>query len=158
LPDTNFVFVGTTGHEIGHGGMEYFLHDKAPKPDRGVSWIHFGASLACYGRKRDGERWIIVSEVDAQARGLGISESLVTLVEDPFRDVEATRFIGKKAAIGELREIQGAGYPDFVGMFGLHPLFHTPQDSADMSGPMALEPVMRAFAATLRQISNKPTH
>jgi hypothetical protein len=43
-------------------------------------------------------------------------------------------------------------------MFGLHPLFHTPQDSADMSGPMALEPVMRAFAATLRQISNKPTH
>jgi hypothetical protein len=80
----------------------------------------------------------------------------VAAVEPPFRDIEATRFVGKNAAIGELREIQGAGYPDSLGMFGLHPLFHTPQDSAAMTGPAVLEPVMRAFAATLTEISNKP--
>jgi hypothetical protein len=156
LPNANFVFVATTGHEIGHGGMGYFIHDRAPKPDAGVSWIHYGASLGCYRRSRDGERWAIVPEVDAQARGLGISESLVATVENPFHDIQATRFVGKEAAIGELREIQGAGYPDFLGMFGLHPLFHTPQDSAAMTGPAALEPVMQAFAATLREISSKP--
>jgi predicted GNAT family acetyltransferase len=156
LPNANFVFVGTTGHEIGHGGMEYFIHDKAPKPDASISWIHYGASLGCYRRTREGDRWIITPEVDAQARGIGISDSLVATVEKPFHDIAATRFVGKNAAIGELREIQGKGYPDFVGMFGLHPLFHTPQDSAAMTGPAALEPVMRAFAATLTEISNKP--
>jgi hypothetical protein len=144
LPNANFVFVA------------YFIHDKAPKPDAGVSWIHYGASLGCYRRSRDGDRWVIVPEVDAQARGLGISESLAAAVETPFRDIQATRFLGKNAAIGELREIQGAGYPNFLGMFGLHPLFHTPQDSAAMTGPAALEPVMHAFAATLKEISNKP--
>ena len=64
--------------------------------------------------------------------------------------------VGKNGDRPRLREIQGAGYPDFVGMFGLHPLFHTPQDSAAMTGPAALEPVMHAFAATLTEISNKP--
>ncbi len=33
LTDVNFVFVGTSGHEVGHGGMEYFIRDKAPKPN-----------------------------------------------------------------------------------------------------------------------------
>jgi hypothetical protein len=156
LTDANFIFVATTGHEIGHGGMGYFLHDKAPKPDAGVVWFHYGASLGCYRRTRDGDRWAIIPEVDSSLRGLGISESLVTEVEGPFRDVQATRYLGKNAAVGELREIQGAGYRDFLGMFGLHPLFHTAMDSAEMTGPMALEPVMRAFAATLREISSKP--
>jgi hypothetical protein len=156
LTGANFVFVATGGHEIGHGGMGYFLHDKAPKPDAGVSWVHYGASLGCYGRVRNGDRWVIQPQVDAQARGLGISESLVKTVEGPFRNIEATRFIGEKAAIGELREIHAAGYPDFVGMFGLHPLFHTPIDSSEMTGPAALEPVMAAFAATLKQLAGKP--
>ena len=37
-------------------------------------------------------------------------------------------------------------------------LFHTPEDSAAMTGPAALEPVARAFAATLREIVGKPGH
>ena len=32
MKDVNFVFVGTSGHEVGHGGMEHFIHDRAPKP------------------------------------------------------------------------------------------------------------------------------
>jgi hypothetical protein len=35
LSDANFIFVATSGHEIGHGGMESFIRDKAPKPDTG---------------------------------------------------------------------------------------------------------------------------
>jgi hypothetical protein len=43
-------------------------------------------------------------------------------------------------------------------MAGLHALFHTPEDSAAMTGPAALEPVVRAFATTLREIVAKQGH
>jgi hypothetical protein len=43
-------------------------------------------------------------------------------------------------------------------MFGLHLLFHTPIDGAEMTGPMVLEPVVRAFAATLSTIIDKQPH
>src|SRR4029453_7771598 len=56
-PDTDLVFVATSGHEIGHGGMEHFLHDGAPRPDATLAWAHFGASLACFGWGRGGGRW-----------------------------------------------------------------------------------------------------
>lgn len=29
FPDANFILVATAGHEIGHGGMELFLRDRA---------------------------------------------------------------------------------------------------------------------------------
>ena len=46
-PDADLVFVATAGHEIGHGGMEQFLHAGAPRTDATLAWAHFGASLAC---------------------------------------------------------------------------------------------------------------
>jgi hypothetical protein len=156
LPDANFIFVATSGHEIGHGGMAYFIRDRAPKPDARTAWVHYGASLACYRRWRDGDHWITVPEADAQFRFLGLSASLALSAELPFKNVALTRLIGDKAAIGELREVHGAGFSDYIGMFGLHPLFHTPIDSAEMTGPEALEPVVRAFAATLTAIVDRP--
>jgi hypothetical protein len=158
LPDANFIFVATSGHEIGHGGMEYFIRDKAPKPGSAVAWLHYGASLACYRRMRDGDHWVTVPEVDARLRFLGVSESLASATEIPFKDAQVTRLIGEKAATGELRDVHGAGYADYLGMFGLHPLFHTPIDGAEMTGPMVLEPVVRAFAATLNAIVGKQPH
>lgn len=155
LPDANFIFVATTGHEIGHGGMELFLHDKAPKPDRVAAWIHYGASLACYQRVRDGGDWRIVPEVDSKARYIGVSASLAATIDRRFQDVPAIRMQGDRAAMGELRDVFAAGYPNFIGMFGLHPLFHTPIDRAAMTGPAPLEVVMRAFAAALDEIAKK---
>jgi hypothetical protein len=158
LPDANFVFVATAGHEIGHGGMEYFLHGRPPKPDANVAWIHYGASLACYRRQKNGERWEIVPEVDSSQRVLGVSDSLLPTVQRTFKDVPLTLLTGDKAAVGELRDIKASGYPNFIGMAGLHALFHTPEDSAALTGPAALEPMGHAFEATLREIVGKPGH
>lgn len=155
LPDANFVFIATAGHEIGHGGMEFFLQGKPPKPDANVSWIHYGASLACYRRVRSGERWEIVPEVDGRQRVLGVSDSLAPIAQRNFKDVPLTFLLGDKAAVGELRGVKASGYPSFIGMAGLHALFHTPEDSSALTGPAALEPMARAFAATLREIVRK---
>ena len=153
LPGVDLVFVATAGHEIGHGGMEVFIRDAAPKPPAVAAWTHFGASIACYGWKRDGARWVRQDQVDARFRVLNSSESLAPQVEAAFRDVQARRLVGAQAAIGELREVRAAGYADFFGVAGLHTFFHTPADTAATTGPEILEPVVRAYADVLSAIA-----
>ena len=148
-PDVDLVFVATSGHEIGHGGMEHFLHDGAPKPDATLAWAHFGASLACFGWRRDGERWVTDRQVDTRQRLVLSSQAMEAAVMRRFKDVAATPLVGARAGIGELRDVLAAGYPRFFGMAGSHTFFHTPADSAATTGPEILEPVIRAFAETL---------
>lgn len=148
-PDVDMVFVATSGHEIGHGGMEHFLHDGAPRPDATLAWAHFGASLACYGWRRDGERWVTDRQVDTRQRLLLSSQAMEATVMRRFKDVAATPLVGAHAGIGELRDVLAAGYPRFFGMAGSHTFFHTPADSAATTGPEILEPAIRAFAETL---------
>ena len=44
----SFLFVSTSGHELGGVGMRAFLKDLAPQPDRVRCWIHLGAGIATY--------------------------------------------------------------------------------------------------------------
>ena len=148
-PDADLVFVATSGHEVGHGGMEHFLHDGAPKPDATLAWAHFGASLACFGWRREGGRWITDRQVDTRQRLVLSSQTMAALVARRFQDVVATPLVGPGAGIGELRDVLAAGYPRFFGMAGSHTFFHTAADTAATTGPEILEPVVRAFAATL---------
>ena len=129
--------------------MEHFLHDGAPKPDATLAWAHFGASLACFGWRRDGERWLTDREVDSRQRLVLSSQAMETAVMRRFKDIAATPLVGARAGVGELRDVQAAGYPRFFGMAGSHTFFHTPADSAATTGPEILEPVIRAFAETL---------
>lgn len=148
-PDLDLAFVATSGHEIGHGGMERFLHDGAPQAQATVAWAHFGASLACFEWRRDGERWVTDRKVDASQRLILSSQALEASVARRFEPVAGTRLSGARASVGELRDVLAAGYPRFFGMAGLHTFFHTPADRATSTGPEILEPVVRAFAETL---------
>jgi hypothetical protein len=148
-PDADLAFIATSGHEIGHGGMEQFLHDGAPKPEATLAWAHFGASLACFEWRRDGERWVTDRKVDASQRLILSSQPLETSVARRFQAITATSLSGARAGVGELRDVQAAGYSRFFGMAGLHTFFHTPADRASATGPEILEPVIRAFAETL---------
>ena len=60
--------------------------------------------------------------------------------------------MAEKAAIGELREVHGAGYANFFGMAGSHKFFHTPADSAAAVDPALLSPMAKAFADTLSAV------
>jgi hypothetical protein len=146
---TNLVFVATAGHEIGHGGMASFLRDGAPPPSAVKAWIHLGASNACHQWTRDGNGWRTDGSVDSAARRLVMSPSMQTMISEPFRQVDAVRFIADKEAIGELRDVKAAGYRDFFGMAGSHRFFHTPTDGPQTTSPAILEPVARAFASAL---------
>jgi hypothetical protein len=129
----DLAFVATSGHEIGHGGMEHFMREGAPPASATVAWAHFGASLACR----------------APAVVINSSTSLAALVDRTFAGIEGTRLTAEKAAVGELREVHAAGYANFFGMAGTHRLFHTAQDSAAAVDPAKLAPMAKAFADTL---------
>jgi len=148
-PEADLVFVATSGHEIGHGGMEHFLREGAPRPDATLAWAHFGASLACFEWRREGARWITDRKVDARQRLILSSQTMEAAVSRRFKDIAATPLSGAQAGIGELKDVLAAGYPRFFGMAGSHTFFHTPTDSAEATGPEILEPVARAFAETL---------
>ncbi len=150
--DANFVFVATSGHEIGHGGMEKFIAEAAPKPETVHAWIHLGASNACLAWTRDGEGWSSGGEVDATLRYLAISPALQQVVQASFQGIGAVALVGEQAGIGELRDVKAAGYSRFFGLAGLHRFFHTPLDSTAMTSPEILEPVARAFADALQRL------
>jgi hypothetical protein len=152
LKDVNLVFVATTGHEIGHGGMEYFLKDQAPKPQDVAVWLHYGASIACYAQPAAQARSPGAGGVDGASRYLLMTDNLVPYVDSAFKDVTAQHVAGKAASVGEMRDIIGGGYAHAFGMAGLNPLFHTPLDNARLTGPDILEPVVRAFITALEAI------
>lgn len=130
----DLVFVATSGHEIGHGGMEHFVRDGAPPPESTAAWAHFGSSLACR---------------DPVMTAINSSASMTRPVERAFAQVEGVRLTGEKAAIGELRDVYAAGYRHFFGMAGSHKLFHTPADGLAAVDPRLLVPMAKAFADTL---------
>jgi len=149
-PD-DFIFVATAGHEIGHGGMELFLKDGAPRPEDTLAWVHFGASNACYGWTEGPQGFRRTREPDA-GRFLILSRSAVPLVDETLAAIRATRLVAEKRAVGELRDVHAAGYANFIGLAGYHHFFHTPGDDLDMTGPEILEPVARAFTDAVRKI------
>ncbi len=123
------VFVATSGHEVGHGGMEHFLHDGAPGPTppwRGrISALRWpasaGAATAALDHRSPGRHppALVLS-----------SQTMESLVVPRFKDVVATPLVGPSDGIGELRDVLAAGYPRFFGMAGSHTFFHTPADAA----------------------------
>jgi hypothetical protein len=134
----DLVFVATSGHEIGHGGMAHFMRDGAPSPDNTVAWVHFGSALACH---------------DTAVKAILSSTAFAGLAARHFAAIDGTRLSGERAAIGEMREVHAAGYANFLGMAASHKYFHTPADDHSRSGPELLEPMAAAFAGALAEIA-----
>lgn len=44
-PQRDVVFLASSGHELGHLGLEDFLAEHADIADRAAAWVHFGASI-----------------------------------------------------------------------------------------------------------------
>jgi len=150
----DFVFIATAGHEIGHGGMELFLKDGAPRPKDTLAWVHFGSSNACYGFG-EGPQGVVRTGTPDAARVLVLSKSAVALAGETLGAIKATPVVAEKQAVGELRDVHAAGYPNFLGLAGHHRFFHTPGDDVSSTGPEILEPVARAFADAVRGIAER---
>jgi hypothetical protein len=153
--DANLVFVATAGHEIGHGGMEVFIKRNPPAPETTSAWIHIGSSVACYEWQKSESGWATEKTLDAR-RTVFFSSSMAATVSSGFDGLSLNRVVTDKGPPpGELREVQGAGYQNFLGIAAGHRFFHSPDDTPRTTGPEAIEPVARAFSKTLEGIAGR---
>ncbi len=155
-PNVNVVFVATAGHEVGHGGMEIFLHANPPPPEHTLAWIHIGASVACYDFVRNADRkWVTEKKLDLR-RLLTSSVSTASLTDAAFKGQPFNRAVTTdKAPPGELREVWGAKYQNFFGIAAGHRFFHNPTDSVAVTGPEILEPVARGLVTVVATLAEK---
>ena len=145
----SFLFVSTSGHEIGGLGMQAFLKDLAPTPDRVLCWIHLGAGIASYAWEETQSGPRRLQEPDSR-RLLMTSPGLVPLLTNAFAGQQGlTPTVGR--SVGEFELILKAGYRGF-GIAAAHRFHHTPADSPEMTGPEIIEPVGRALVSTLEAV------
>ncbi len=153
LAGVDLTFVGTAGHEIGHGGMQNFISGNAPPAGQVGAWLHLGSSLACHAWSRNAAGDLAKDGRRETAQLLiNRSHSLDAPVRRHLGRLGGVDLLGKDAAVGELREVFAAGYPNFFGVAGEHAFFHTPADTSAGTGPELLEPVVAAIAAALMEI------
>jgi len=145
----SFLFVSTSGHELGGLGMRAFLKELAPTADRVLCWIHLGAGIATYAWEETASGPNRLQEPDSR-RTLMSSPDLVPLVKTTFAGLAGLTPTVERA-VGEFEFMIKAGYRSF-GIAAAHRFHHTPADSPEMTGPEILEPVGRALVKTVEAI------
>ena len=124
----NFLFVSTSGHELGYLGMRAFLKELAPVPDRVLSWVHLGAGIATYPWEETANGLKRLQEPDSR-RSLMTSPDLVPIVTSAFAGLPGLAPTTGRA-VGEFELMLKAGYRIF-GMAAAHQFHHTPADSPE---------------------------
>jgi hypothetical protein len=151
----SFLFVSTSGHELGGLGMLAFLKELAPPPEHVLCWIHLGAGIATYSWGETATGLKRLEEPDPK-RILMASRELVPVLNTSFAGLPGlTPTIDR--AVGEFELLLKAGYRAF-GIAAGHRFHHTPADSPEMTGPEILEPIGRALTLSLESFESLFAH
>jgi hypothetical protein len=114
-PARTVHFVASTGHELGHYGLEHYLATRQPLIEAAHAWIHLGANFVTAKRRR-----VLMQFSDQAMRDLAVA---ILTRHGAAPDVE--RPIGERP-IGEVRNVaHGARYISILGQSGV---FHHPDD------------------------------
>jgi len=145
----SFLFVSTSGHELGGLGMRAFLKELAPPPERVLCWVHLGAGIATYSWEETPAGLKRLREPDSR-RYLMTSRDLVPMLTTTFAGIPGLTPVVDRA-VGEFELMMKAGYRIF-GIAAGHRFHHTPADSPETTGADILEPVGRALVNSLESV------
>lgn len=114
-PRRTLIFVATSGHELGHLGLEHFLEHRPQLATSAHAWMHLGANFAArQSRPR-------LQASDAQLQALAMEA--MTGAGAPPADLAP---LGKRPG-GEARNIHDQG-GRYISFLGTNPWFHHPDD------------------------------
>jgi hypothetical protein len=141
-PVRDVLFVASSGHELGHLGLDAFIARRPGLVPRARAWIHLGANIgAAQGpgnvlQASDGALESMMADAMAAAG--------VTIDRRHSRDIEP---------LGEARNIHRGG-GRFVSIIGKNDLFHSPDDRGpDVVDLDVIERFAKAFAAPARSLA-----
>ncbi|MCY3840642.1 MAG: M28 family peptidase [Gammaproteobacteria bacterium] len=112
-PARDVVFIATTGHELGHLGLDHFLATKDTPPSHG--WIHLGANFAA-----------VDSRIRLQASDAELMDMAQRTLSTHGVTVSSTTPLGSRPG-GEARNIHDLG-ERYVSLLGSNRWFHHPDD------------------------------
>ena len=114
-PQRDVLFVATSGHELGHLGLDSFLGDNPGLGAGAHAWIHLGANFATRG---GGTR--------LQASDAALLASARAAMDDAECSPDHVTPLGERPG-GEARNIHDLG-GRYVSYVGTNPWFHHPED------------------------------
>ena len=114
-PPCPVLFVATSGHELGHLGLDHWIESNRSVATGAHAWLHLGANFAARGSK---------------ARLQAADDTLGSLARSALADAGVPAAdetpIGQKPG-GEARNIHALG-GSYVSLLGTNPWFHHPDD------------------------------
>lgn len=133
-PDRTVRFVASSGHELGHLGLEAFLHEEPALVKGAAAWVHLGANIGA----QDGRTRLQSSADDIEATALAAMQ-----VSGARIDVRVPR---GTVPGGEARNIHVGG-GRYVSLLGSSAYFHNPFDLWPQA--VNLDAVLKFAAATV---------
>jgi len=139
-PDRTVRFIASSGHELGHLGLDAFLHEEPSLIKSAAAWLHLGANIgAANGRAR------------LQSSSDEIESLAMTAMQNAGARIDARIPRGTVPA-GEARNIHVGG-GRYVSLLGNGPYFHNPMDlwpqAVDLDAVMAYAEATTAIALAL---------
>ncbi|MGE3176095.1 MAG: hypothetical protein AB7O32_01390 [Vicinamibacterales bacterium] len=132
-PERTVRFIASSGHELGHLGLDAVLHDEAALIKGAAAWLHLGANIgAANGRTR-----LQSSSDEIEALGMAAMEAAGARID--------ARVPRGTVPAGEARNIHVGG-GRYISLLGSGPYFHNPLDLWPQS--VDLDAVLRYAAAT----------
>jgi hypothetical protein len=114
-PERTVRFIASSGHELGHIGLELFLHDEPDLIKSAAAWLHLGANIGA----ADGRMRLQSSSDEIEALALSAMQSAGARVDG--------RVPRGMVPGGEARNIHVGG-GRYVSLLGTGPHFHNPLD------------------------------
>lgn len=150
---SNFLFVATSGHELGHAGFDAVLADveRLVPRSRCKLWLHLGANIAVRSFVNDADGFRLGDDVYGR-RWLVATSSLLPELSWCFAGEPGLTPVPaiESRVAGEIGSVLRAGYRPAAGLFGSAPFHHVADDrpaatSADLLGAVAA-PILRFVA------------
>jgi hypothetical protein len=144
-PARTIVFVASSGHELGHLGINAFVERRPGIVKNSVGWMHFGANIGASSQRLANTVQASDDEMQGRLEPAMTANGLTVDTRVPH-----TRVPGGEA------EVVHRGGGRYVSVIGASGLFHHPDDrGADVSDARAIDAFIEAFTAVARSLASR---
>ena len=138
-PQRDVIFVASSGHELGHLGIDAFIERRPGIVTKAIGWMHFGANIGAATTKPGNT----IQASDDEREAL-LSRELTAA------NVVITRRIPRGTVPGGEAENVHRGGGRYVSTIGFNELFHNPQDRGIQTVNV---PVIAAFVSAFTKVA-----
>jgi hypothetical protein len=138
------VFIASSGHELGHLGINAFVDRRAGIVSRSVGWMHFGANI---GAAQD-PGYTVQSSDDTLEKMLADAMTAAGLA--------VTRRVPRGTVPGGEAEVVHRGGGRYVSVIGRNALFHNPADRGlEVIDPKVISNFADVFIQIARSLASR---